>query len=392
MTISSLALVNFRNITNARLNLSPHLNVISGDNGAGKTSLLEALYYALTGKSFRTRSQADYINRYSDDGLPTQLKINMSCPLLVDGHDIHSVTVTLGTANKPRINSFNDGSKRIDRFSSFTQRTPCFYFSPEALDFLSGEPQGRRSFLDWCLFHVEPSYRDLHLRFRHILKQRNSILNRIKSIRNVGARSDIDLLKSQLCYWTNEYVSVNNDIHSLRLIHLPDIFRKVGNIVQCDFGLDSLNLNVAYHQGWKSEKDLLSVVEEQQDSELALGYSLSGVHKADILVTGTDGVKGKYLFSRGQTKLVTLAFILSAVQHIKSITHRNVILLLDDIFSELDRLNSGKVSDIIAQLVEHQILLTSAERSLSFTDIHMGPDRHQLKMFHVKHGEVIEEN
>jgi DNA replication and repair protein RecF len=389
MTISSLALVNFRNIKRANLQLSPTLNLFKGVNGAGKTSVLEALYYSLTGKSFRTRSQSDYINRHREDDFETKIKVEFANSLTIDDVNVSNLIVEIKRGRQSRSNVINGGLDTVSRFSNITQKTPCFYFSPESLNFLSGEPQSRRSFTDWLLFHVEPSYRDLHLQFKQVLKNRNAILGSLKRAKKKG-HSDVEHLRQQLGFWTNQYIEVNMEICRLRDLHLTKMFEQVQDIASSKFHLKDLHLQITHYLGW-SGSDLSNVIREQSESEEALGYSLSGIHKADIVVSGTDGIRGKFIFSRGQTKLVTLCFVIAAVEYIKFKSGNAVLLLLDDIYSELDRLNSEKVSVIIAQLQEHQILLTSAEHSLSFTDVHLDSLQHQAKMFHVEQGEFIEE-
>ncbi|XOV80046.1 MAG: DNA replication/repair protein RecF [Aestuariibacter sp.] len=389
MTISSIALVNFRNIRSAQLHLSPRINIFRGENGAGKTSVLEALYFSLTGKSFRTRSQSDYINRHPKDKFETKVKLSFEHPALIDGVDVSDLTVEVAKSQKSRNNIINNGLNTVSRFSSLTQGFPCFYFSPESLSFLSGDPLSRRSYIDWLLFHVEPSYRDTYLLYKRTHKNRNAILSELKRNKTLSSDSKHDYLK-QLDFWTEKFVSLNNTISQLRQDHLQVVFDGVLEITREKFNLCDLELDVSHYKGW-SDVDLTSMLKEQADSEMALGYSLSGIHKADILVSGTDGIKGKFVLSRGQTKLVTLAFVIAAVEYIRKSCGKAVVLMLDDVFSELDRLNSEKVSGIIAELQEHQILLTSAEQSLSFTDVHLNSLQHQSKMFHVKHGEFIEE-
>jgi DNA replication and repair protein RecF len=187
MAISQLSLTDFRNLKSTTLDLDRRFNLVSGDNGSGKTSLLEAIYVLCQAQSFRTHQLKQCI-AHDKAGF-----------LLFGRFEGYKAGVA---RHKDKLEIRING-ETIRRRSELVKRSPINIVNADSFVLIDGAPARRRAFLDWCLFHVEPDYAEYWRLFQHALKQRNRLLK---------SRQDLKLLD----YWDLQLVSPSNELARMR--------------------------------------------------------------------------------------------------------------------------------------------------------------------------------
>ena len=368
MYLQKLQVQGIRNIVRADLSLSPGANLFYGLNGSGKTSLLEAVHLLARGRSFRTRNLKTVINL--DD---------RSCTcfgLVCQSSDPGATSVPIGVMRNDQGRFvFKVNGEQVHSASRLAESLPVQIVNAESFQLLEGSPGGRRSFVDWGVFHVEHSFRELWGRFQRCLKHRNSLLRHGK----------IDPL--QLTVWDREFCGLAEEIDRRREQYLAELHKYLPET------LDKLGLSgefqFRYVPGWDQRQGLQHQLTVALSRDQKVGFTQHGPHRADLRI-----YSGKHLaadvLSRGQIK--TLVFALKIVQGrvLMEKTGLKCLFLLDDLPSELDEHHRRSVSRELANMGV-QVLVTGVERrdleSLEFPDIPAAP-----KLFHVKHGNIELDN
>jgi DNA replication and repair protein RecF len=350
MSISQLSLTNFRNLKSTTLDLHPAVNLFSGNNGSGKTSLLESIQVLCEACSFRTH----------------QLKQCVA-------HD-QSSFLLFGrfSGYKAGISKSNDkleikvNGEAIKRRSSLVSRTPISIVNVDSFNLVSGSPEQRRKFIDWCLFHVEHSYTEYWVQFKHALKQRNRLLK---------TRKDLNLLD----YWNEYLIKPSLTINQLRKTYTELIAREL--LEQLPELLQGMEVTLNYVQGWPAETELKQCLEDAREKDIKAGYTNYGIHRDNLQIL-VDGFPAIQVLSRGQLKRLCLALIVANLKIVKNETEKNIILLIDDLHSELD---SASRKIVYQQLIDIglQLFITNIEERIP------GVLREKdFKMFHVEHGMI----
>ena len=353
MTVSRLQVHHWRNLQPLSLEPSPGLNILVGDNGSGKTSLLEAIYLLGVGRSFRT------------------LKAKR---LIQDGQQSTTIFAATGSGHALGIQKNSDGttSARLNgsgasRLSALAHLLPVQLFDPRSLDVLSGPSLPRRQLLDWGVFHVEHSLVDQWARASRALQQRNSLLK--------SAKIPDDLLLA----WELELADASEQIHAARKRFMdswqPFLVAAMSRL------LEGFNIQVGYQPGWDADVPLLVLLKEARVKDAERGFTQLGYHRADIRIRA-DGVLAEERLSRGQLKLCVCAIKLSLVERLRLAGARPV-LLFDDLASELDQTSRRLMMQWIEEM-NLQTWLTTIE--LDQLDDFCGQMPRQV--FHVKQGNI----
>lgn len=350
MAINQLSLNDFRNLKSITLDFDPAYNLIVGNNGSGKTSLLESINVICQGRSFKTH----HINQCIQHG-----KKNF---LLFAKFNKYQA----GFSRSESKSHIRIDGKNVSKVSELVERTPIVTIDSKCFELLTGPPTNRREYIDWCLFHVEHHYRELWNDYNHGLKQKNKLLKLRKMVK-------------ELDYWDEYISSLCLKIYKYRKKYLDDII----NIIQDINGSlsNSLNLQVEYSQGWSNLNDPLSSILENRHKELRYGYSIIGSHRDNITIS-IDEFAVSELLSRGQIKKLSIAFFLSQILLVQKYTNKNIVVLIDDLESELD---SDTVKSILKFLstLDVQVFITNIRTASYLTDA-----RQEYKMFHVEHGMI----
>lgn len=362
MSIKSIYLKNFRNLKEQRFNLNPELSFFVGDNGSGKSSILESIFFIGHGKSFRTTKselichfdqQAFYLNvKDEDDG---------NFGLSKSKSDINFIIKKNG--------------ERIQKLSELASNFAVQIVTPESFKLFFGGAKERRRFLELGLFHVEHDYKFSWKHFSKIHKQRNALLKN---------RSD----EQTYSYWTQEFVQASKVISSIRSNYAQKLAEELRFwlAILLPEALDSFDLN--YFQGWSQSRELEEVLASQREKEIKQGFSASGAHKFDLkfLIAG-HALELK--LSRGQQKLFLLALTLAQMKLIEKVRQVKPILLIDDFGAELDISSRERFNEALATL-NGQIIISAIDFEAVKPILENLKQEKNYTMFHVEHGEILE--
>ena len=357
MSVVSLITQNFRNLSGKKIVFHPDLNFIVGDNGSGKSSLLEALFYLGHGKSFRTTKTESLVSFNHE-----QFVANIT-----DSQDrrmgISRNVVTSQTEIKV------DG-ERQSRLSDLAKNIAVQIVTPESFKLFFGGPKERRRFIDLGLFHVKHDFAKQWRDFSKVLKQRNA---GIRSLMEPGLRR----------YWTELFCQHSILVAQSRQEYINEFVEELN--IWLGLLLPSIagEITLQYSRGWSKKRELMEVLNENEDKELKYGSSLYGAHKFDVkFLLHKHPID--FQLSRGQQKLFLLALTFAQAKLIEKVKRVKPILLIDDIGAELDTASRALVSGAIKEL-NCQVILTAIDKLVLAPLV---PSNESYQMFHVEHGEI----
>lgn len=353
MRVKSLNIKNLRNITSTQINFDPCLNCFIGDNGAGKTTILEALSVLSKGRSFRSGQITSLIG-------PAARNFQVVCKIRNQTGDAHQLGMERDGDNWFARHNGED----VSQLSELTQLLPYVLLEPNSHTLVSGPPDTRRKYLDWGVFHVEHAYLMLWRRYNRVLKQRNAALRQADKL-------VIESLDEQ-------FVHLGEKVHNARDHHsilLNSILEKQFSLF-CE-SLEGIQLN--YRKGWSGDS-LEEAIQSSITRDIERGSTGPGPHKADLLLT-LNGTPAKERLSRGEQKAMTAAMIIAQAQMISE-SGETPVLMLDDISSELDEVHLVQVLRAGVKLGA-QILLTGTVLAPAIRSCEVS-----YKVFHVKQGSI----
>lgn len=354
--INQLSLTQFRNIHTLEISPTAGINFIVGENGSGKTSILEAIYLLGMGRSFRSRTLKSLI-QFGYEFAQVFARLDQQIPL---GIRLEKQSVQIRLNKAP-----------LKKLSELASYLPLQLIPANCHQFFEQGPQFRRQLVDWGVFHVEHGFLNQWQTYRKALQQRNYAL------RHQLPDADIQI-------WNRQLVSAGESITQARKTHLQTVLKSFQRIFAelCPYFAEA-EFSLRFQPGWSKELDFKSVLDSTLERDKALGYTRSGAHAADWTIR-IDGQNPAGLLSRGQQKLFFLAFSLSQLELlVANQPHQESILLIDDLTSELDVHHQQLVLDKLNGL-HLQTFITSTETSL--------PSRlkqpQNIAVFHVEHGQI----
>jgi DNA replication and repair protein RecF len=346
MALVKLQTEQFRNLGSAPIDFSSSFNLLYGENGSGKTSLLEAIGYLGLGRSFRvSRHQAVVSHGASrftvfgglDGGLGrSSNESNDITPSLA-----HRVGISRDIGRKETILRVDGESVRS--LSSLAMHLPVSVIDPGVFDIVGGGPGKRRQFLDWAVFHVEPSFASLWQQCQRVTSQRNQMLR--------NGRLDEALLR----VWDTQYATLSQRISDARQATF-NRFKAASEALVSEMDARWVEgLSIEFYPGWDRSQPLADVLVAHREQERKMGHTLYGPNRADIRLK-YQGRPVAETFSRGQQK--TLVILLKIAQGmVLNQLGKQVTFLLDDINAELDvhhrALLAKKITDVGVPGVHH---------------------------------------
>lgn len=362
MYLSRLELVGFRNIAPVRLQLPAGTVLVTGDNGSGKTSLLEAVWLLGTGRSFRSNRITPVIT-YEAASLTVYGEV-----LHDDGRRV-ALGITRGRAGDSEIKV---AGERVQAASLLAAELPVQLINPDSVEIVTGLPGRRRQFIDWGTFHVEHSFLDVWKAFRRSLGQRNALLRSGRA-----GQTEFELWEERLAI-SAEALDASRRAYVERLA--PGVRET----------LDALGLSeevgLHYASGWDREQNLLSLLAAQRDQDRESGYTRVGPQRADLRLV-SHGRRAPEVLSRGQQKILACALLVAQGRLLESATDKTGVYLVDDLPAELDSDHRLRLGRALAAL-KGQVIVTAVQRDLVLEGL---GHAEALAMFHVEHGHVTPE-
>lgn len=336
-----------------RFEIQPHptLNLIVGDNAAGKTTLLEALFVAGRGRSFRAPALNELCGArgatwtlFMDIAGPCAHRIGMGWS--PDGLDARL-----------------DGHSEA-RLSDIVKAVPMQVLDPHAHRLLEEGPSYRRSFIDWGVFHVEHRFLETWRRYQRALRQRNGALKAQLDDRAVQA-------------WDEELASSGEVLTTMRAAHLQRV--APGLSTWSERLLGTRDATYTWSRGWPADLGLKEVLALQFDQHRRLGTTVQGPHRAELRIT-LDQARVKGRASRGQQKMLVVAMVLAQAELLAASGACIPVLLLDDFGSELAAEFQGRLAAGLAAY-PGQKFITAFEPPAAFRG-------QEGELFHVEHGTI----
>lgn len=362
MALALLQLTGFRNINNAALQFSPTINLIYGENGSGKTSILEAIYLLAHGRSFRT-SKPQKVIGHQHSQLVLHGKVQWAQQLLSVG----MLRDRLGEWQL-KLNG-----EKVQRVADIATLLPVQLITPDSFRLFFGGPKERRQFFDMGLFHVEPSFFELWVLFNKVLKQRNALL---KSKQPYG---------DNYRFWDLQLCETAVALQQMRQQYINQLLLALTPLLQDIEALQQLELELT--PGWAMKQgdaaELMQQLQQNFSSDLKFGYTQLGPQKADLRIKIAGEYADEFL-SRGQLKMLLFALKVAQSNVIFSRGHKQPLLLIDDLASELDDHSKRHIFSFLHH-INSQVFITAIEAAQVLPLV----SGTEVGLFHVEHGQIV---
>ncbi len=360
MELSKLQINDVRNLEQVKLQGLGKVNLFFGANGAGKTSILEAIHLLGMARSFRGNSVKPLIAHNK-----SQCTVYGSISSGSTGN--LSLGVQRGVSGDVQIKI---AGKPVRSAAQLVEYLPLQTINADSFDLLTGTPRARRQYLDWGVFHVEHRFFNQWQRFQRCIKQRNNLLRH-------GKMSD-----SELDVWTRDLASSGDAINGYREEYFSKLVPQFNSIMEV-LAPELEGLELRFRQGWDKSLDYAGALAASMVTDKDQGYTHVGPQRADIRVIINGRVAAEVL-SRGQQKLVVCALKLAQGQLMAALGRGECTYLVDDLTAELDKAHSELVCRWLSSM-DVQVFLTSIEQS----DVcSVWPKEDNLQVFHVEHGSI----
>ncbi|WP_419849520.1 DNA replication/repair protein RecF [Candidatus Poriferisocius sp.] len=337
MRLQRLWLADFRNYSRLELELPPGTSLIVGPNGEGKTNLLEAIFYLATMTSFRVNSTEALI-RTGPDVSEAVVRGEMA----VDQREVLFEAALRSTGRS----QFQVNRQRVRR-RDLLGLAPVSIFMPDDLVLLKGGPGERRRFLDDVLSQIDPRLDAARADMDNILRQRNALL------RQSGGRLDSEAAVT-LDVWDEKLADVGERLTNARRGVVAKLDTKAVSAYK-EIAVQAVPLDLAYESTW-SPGGLKEALVQARSEDLRRGVTTVGPHRDDVAVV-LDGRPARTHASQGEQRSLALALRLAAHRELEEATGQSPLLLLDDVFSELD---PDRCRGVLGALQSEQTLLTTA--------------------------------
>ncbi len=323
MRIESLSIQNFRSIALFNISFSKGITVICGENNAGKTTLLEAMYLSSNLKSFKNVPNSELINKSSDH---FKISINFS------NNSINNNIFIQKSLKAAKI-LYNNKKTNKQTISSIF---PCYSLVFGFNNILLNDAAYRRDFMDSGMFHVEPESRKYYLDYEKTLKQRNFLLKSNKYDQGI---------------WDSQLIEYNNILSSLRSSYFESLNSEFSKIIDDlkitipEIYKDISSLKLQYSIGWDG-KNYSEYLHQNQNKDKAIGYTSGGTHRSDFTVTSLN----KPVKESGSMSTLVLACLIInlAKMNVFHVKHGfKPILLIDDLFFGIDNKNLATVVKLL---------------------------------------------
>jgi len=339
MYIKKLTLKDYRSYQNKEFEFSDKVNILVGKNAQGKTNIVEAIFFMIIGKSFKTSKEKEVISwtkenayikgefqkKYRDVDIEFFFNTSRKKSIKIDGLSIHKMGELLGTVN-------------------------AVFFSPEELRLVKDSPDERRRFMNVVLSQTNKKYFYLLGRYDKVLANRNKLLK---------STLQIDDIKDTIDIWDRALADLASKIYIERKNFIEELFPFAQKAHEYLSG-GSENIRLEYKSSFNGEdyqQRMIKALSKNLEKDFKLGYTSVGIHRDEIDIYLND-VEVKNFGSQGQQRTTALSLKLAELEFIKNRVGEYPILLLDDVFSELDKDRRKKLLNFTSKT---QTIITCTE-------------------------------
>ena len=375
MILEKLSLLNYKNIAEATLEMSPKMNCFIGHNGAGKTNVLDAVYYLSFCHSASNpidsqviRHEAEFMmleGTYLADGYgPLAISQEPSA-------NCQPLTITCGMKHGQK-KHFKRNKKEYKRLSEHIGLIPIVMIAPDDTGLIGGGSEQRRHLMDVVIAQTNHTYVDMLNRYNKALQQRNTLL-----------KQDTEPDAEMMSIWEEQMAAAGEAIFQQRTEftqQLTPLFQQYYERISG--GNEQVSLSYVSHC---QRGPLLEVIQRDRWKDRAVGYSLHGIHRDDLEIM-LDGHQMKREGSQGQQKTFVIALKLAQFELLATQLHTTPLLLLDDIFDKLDAKRVEQIVSIVSGNTFGQIFMTDTNRE--HLDRILAASSHDYRMFKVEEGEI----
>jgi DNA replication and repair protein RecF len=329
MELSQLTIHHFRNFQGLTWFIQPQINLIYGDNGSGKTSLLEAIFMLSRGHSFRTHQINDTISHHSDTAI-LHATLNATNPMTMGYQRQRSGETT-----------YKIQQEKVNTIQEMTRRLPVIFIDAHSHRRLATAPKFRRQVVDWGLFYDQLDYITQWKRYHRALKQRNAALK---------------YSKQTIHTWDHILIESAGQLHQARKAYVEYLNQTITNYLS-DSSLT--NIHLQYQPGWPAKESFAEALKHSQQRDQQFGFTQYGPHRFDLQMTINDKQVIQFC-SQGQQKTIALALAFTQGALVKKRSQLDALYLIDDLGSELDANHQAHTIEQL-QSMQSQVILTAIQ-------------------------------
>ena len=359
MILQQLSIINFKNIAQADLSFSDNINCFLGNNGMGKSNLLDAIYYLSFCKSFTHVVDSQNI-RHGEEFFMLQG--------VYERNEMPEV-LSCGIRRRQK-KSFKRNKKEYSRLSDHIGFAPLVMVSPDDITLIQGGSEERRRFIDMVISQWDKPYLDTLIRYNKALEQRNTLLRQ-----EVSDPMLYEIWEEQMAH----AASIIYDTRNRFLNEFIPVFNRFYNLISN--GHEQIGLSYRSHM---SEDNLLQQLADTRHRDLILGYTTKGIHRDDMEMT-LDEYPMKRIGSQGQCKTYLIALKLAQYDFLAHNGNTTPILLLDDLFDKLDSERVERIMQLVSSDIFGQIFITDTNREYLDRIVRRTTAQHSL--YSVSNGE-----
>ena len=340
--LRALRLVNFRNYADDTVVLSPGLNVVVGDNAQGKTNLLEAISFTVTGSSPRTPKENEVV-RWGEDFVRTEARVALD-----GGAGERRVAVGYAPGQRKRLSVDGASAPSLTNYAAGGAGIRAVTFFPDDIRVVKGAPADRREFLDGLLSSLRPSYAGAAAEYAKVVQQRNQLLRRIRD----GLSSE-----RTLATWDRKVVDLGTTVLEGRSAAMGPLESHFEGSLRALYGPEKATIRYSYSSPPEGYAEALR---EAHSADIERGTTSVGPHRDDFEVL-LGGVNLTTYGSQGQQRLATLALKFAARDYTRTETGEDPILLFDDVMSELDERRREYLAEYFLESTQAVITTTNLD-------------------------------
>ncbi|MBP3350654.1 MAG: DNA replication/repair protein RecF [Bacteroidaceae bacterium] len=359
MILQQLSIINFKNIAQADLSFSDNINCFLGNNGMGKSNLLDAIYYLSFCKSFTHVVDSQNI-RHGEEFFMLQG--------VYERNEMPEV-LSCGIRRRQK-KSFKRNKKEYSRLSDHIGFAPLVMVSPDDITLIQGGSEERRRFIDMVISQWDKPYLDTLIRYNKALEQRNTLLRQ-----EVSDPMLYEIWEEQMAH----AATIIYDTRNRFLNEFIPVFNRFYNLISN--GNEQVGLSYRSHM---SDGNLLQQLADTRNRDLILGYTTKGIHRDDMEMT-LDEYPMKRIGSQGQCKTYLIALKLAQYDFLAHNGNTTPILLLDDLFDKLDSERVERIMQLVSSDIFGQIFITDTNREYLDRIVRRTTAQHSL--YSVSNGE-----